>query len=342
MWNIISYIKEIIIWSLPIYFLHLYIKSIYQVSLGQLIIWWGKNYTSTESSTAILITFLLIFLLFSLPLTSLVNSFYLGLFGTKQSLIYLGNSSANKSMYFKHFDTRKSPFAGFNIDNKYNYSFADLNKVKYFIKDPGTENIVGQKNKRLHPTAIISTFFFMTFLLFPALGVIHALIYPMYIDINGDNAVLHGEVVKSFELVLLKFKISKGLSALILFSSLIMALYFSKQMPDEANRTAVTPLPAHIKANETISSYPVEINIAYEEITRDDGTKTQVDSGFRDTIFRFDQGFEPSVYVTLNFDTREYPLLVDEITSHISDKKEMSLRLDEKLQLQPAYKLKLE
>lgn len=271
-----------------------------------------------------------------------MNSFYLGLFGEKQTLIYLGNSSPSTSMYYKNRDPDKISFEGYNIDKKYNYNFSELNTLHQFIKDPGTKNIVGQKNKRLHITAIASTFFFMLFLLFPVLGVIHALTYPMYIDINGDNAILHGEVVKAFEIVLLKFKISKGLSAIILFSSLIMALYFSKQMPDEANRTALTSLPAHIKENKTVSSFPIEINIAYEEITRHDGTKTQVDSGFRNAIFRFDQGFEPSVYVTLNFDTKEYPLLAEEITSHIAGKKEMSLRLDEKLQLQPVYKLKLE
>ena len=138
MWNIISYLKEIIIWSLPFYFLNLYIIKVYNISLGQLVIWWTKNFSNTESSTEIIVSFILIFLLFSLPFTSLMNSLYLGLFGEKQTLVYLGNSSASTSMYYKKTDISKTPFQGYNIDKKYSFSFKELNKLKCFIKDPET------------------------------------------------------------------------------------------------------------------------------------------------------------------------------------------------------------
>lgn len=105
----------------------------------------------------------------------------------------------------------------------------------------------------------------MIFLLLPALGVMHAFAYPMYIDLNGENAYLHGEAMKAFEIVLLDFKITKGISVLILFGGLFLALYFGGKLPDEKNSLAITPIPAHIKEGEKISSIPIEINIAYEK-----------------------------------------------------------------------------
>lgn len=341
MWNIISYLKEIIIWSLPFYFLNLYIIKVYNISLGQLVIWWTKNFSNTESSTAIIVSFILIFLLFSLPVTSLMNSFYLGLFGEKQTLVYLGNSSANTSMYYKETDISKTPFQGYNVDKKYSFSFKELNKLKYFIKDPGTENIVGQNNKRLHATAITSTFFFMIFLLLPALGIIHALSYPMYIDINGGNAYLHGEAIKAFEIVLLNFKISKGLSVLILFGGLFLGMYFGGKIPNDKKSLPVTPIPLHIKEGINIAAMPLEVNIHYETRKNSDDTTSTYDSGLRHAIFRFDKGFDPSVYLTIYFDTTAYPKLEDKISSNIDNQEMMNLVIDENLGIRPEYKLEL-
>lgn len=341
MWNMFSYLKEIILWSLPFYALHIYIKSIYHVSLGQLLLWWTKNFSDTESSTAIIISFILIFLLFSLPVTSLMNSLYLSLFGEKQTLVYLGNPSSSISMYYKVNDISKTPFQGYNVDKKYSFSFNELNKLKYFIKDPGTENIVGQKNKRLHATAIISTFFFMIFLLLPALGVVHAFAYPMYVDLNGENAYLHGEAMKAFEIVLLDFKITKGLSVLILFGGLFLGIYFGGKMPDKKNSLPSTPVPSLIKEGKNISAMPIEVNIHYEDRTNSDNTTSTYDSGFRHAIFRFDKGFDPSVYLTIYFDTAAYPKLEDKISSNIDNQVRMNLVIDENLRIRPEYKLEL-
>lgn len=341
MWNTLSYIKEIIIWSLPFYALHIYLEKIYHISLGQLLIWWAKNFTSTESSTAITVSFIFIFLLFCLPTTSLINSFYLSLFGEKQTLVYLGNHSQNNSMYYKQSDITKHTLEGYNIDKSYSFSFSELNKVKYFIKDPGTNEIVGQKNKRLHLTAILSTFFFMMFFMIPVLGVIHAFAYPMYIDINGNSAHFHGEAMQAFEAVLLDFKITKGMSVFILFGGLLLAIYFGGQVPKEKDSLSVTPLPTNIKEGATINALPIEINIVYEKLTNDDGTTSSYDSGFRTVIFRFDKGFSPAVYLALNFDTNIYSKLENIITESISTQTTMMLLIDENLGVRPEYKLEL-
>lgn len=341
MWNTILYFKEIILWSLPFYALHLYLNSIYQVSLGQLLVWWVKNFNNTDSSTAITLSFILIFMLFCLPFTSLINSFYLGLFGEKQTLVYLGNPSSSISMYYKETDASKTPFQGYNIDKKYSFSFNELNKLKYFIKDPGTVSIVGQSNKRLHATAITSTFFFMIFLLLPALGVIHALAYPMYIDINGTSSHLNGEAIKAFEIVLLDFKISKGLSVLILFGGLFLGMYFGGKMPDDKNSLPVTPIPLSIKEGKNIIAMPLEVNVHYETRKNSDNTTSTYDSGVRHAIFRFDKEFDPSVYLTIYFDTAAYPKLEDKISSNIDNQVMMNLVIDGSLGVRPEYKLEL-
>lgn len=341
MWNIISYIKEIIIWSLPFYALHIYLKNTYHISLGQILVWWPKNFSNIESSTAIIVSFIFIFILFCLPITSLMNSFYLNLFGEKQTLIYLGNSSESTSVYYKNHDLKKKAFEGYNIDQAYNFSFNDINKSKNFIKDPGTTSIVGQKNKRLHITAVLSTFFFMMFFLIPVLGAIHAFSYPMYIDLNVGSENLQGEAFKAFETILLNFKVTKGYSVIILFGSLFLALFFSANIPDDKNSSRITPLPSYIKVGNKLDAVPIEINIAYSKKTNDDGSTTTYDSGFRNAIFKFDKGFSPSVYVALHFDGNKSSVKEDEIRDNINSKTKINLVIDDDLQLCFEHKLKL-
>ncbi len=109
MWNTLSIIKELIFWTLPLLFLSLYLKKVYDFSFGQLVIWWTKNYSNVDSPVAIIVAFTILFLLFSLPASSLINSSYLGLFGEKQELVYLGNSSDNTAVYYKQYDNAKQP-----------------------------------------------------------------------------------------------------------------------------------------------------------------------------------------------------------------------------------------
>ena len=181
----------------------------------------------------------------------------------------------------------------------------------------------------------------MIFLLLPALGVIHALSYPMYTDINGENPYLHGEAMKAFETVLFDFKTSKGLSVLILFGGLFLGMYFGGKLPDDKKSLPVTPIPLHIKEGKSITAIPLEVNIHYETRKNNDDTTSTYDSGFRHAIFRFDKGFDPSVYLTIYFDTTTYPKLEDKISSNIDNQVMMNLVIDENLGIRPEYKLEL-
>ena len=120
----------------------------------------------------------------------------------------------------------------------------------------------------------------------------------------------------------LNFKITKGYSVIILFGGLFLALFFSANIPDDKNSSAITPLPANIKDGEEISTAPVEINIAYNKKTNDDGSTTTYDSGFRNVIFKFDKKFTPPVYVdvALHFERNENSKKEDEIRSNITNK----------------------
>lgn len=335
MWNTLSIIKELIFWALPLFFLSLYLKKVYDFSFGQLVIWWTKNYSNVDSPVAIIVAFLIIFFLFTIPASSLINSTYLGLFGEKQTLVYLGNSSDNTAVYFKQYDNERATFTGYDLDNKYNYSFNNVLKVRTFVKDPGTTDIVGQASKRLQVPALLSTFFFMIFLLLPALAASHALSYPMYTDTHGENAHLHGAPMDAFETLLADYKITKVSSAGIFFISLFLGIYFGSKMQNNEDKVPAENLASYIYPGETIYGMPNEIEIKYVK-RRDRSDKTSydnVDSGERYVNFEFTKGFSKPVYVATVFTIEQQPELEDAIKENINNRTSMPLKVNDNLSI---------
>ncbi len=302
-WTTTSVVKEIVLWFLPFLLLHFYLQRVYQLSLLDIPVWWVKNYSTTDSPWMPWLFFVLFFVFLIIPLSGLINVTYLKLFGEPQRLVYLGNHAANNSHYYNVADTEKRVFEGYNIDRRYNFSFSNVNRVQQFTKDPGTSGIVGLSNRRLHPLAIIGTLCFLVFSLILAAGGTHVVAYPVYLDIQGTSAQLQGETMDAFVQVLQQFGISKAQAAIGLFGSVILAVAFSIMMPSETLSEPVTPLPNTIRPEATIKGIPLTMDVVMEKRKRADDREERYDSGLRQVVYRFEQDFDPAIYVTMTFDS---------------------------------------
>ncbi len=326
-------LKQLAIWIFPFTGLNIYLSNSYNQSLFELAVWWGENYTLTVNTSVKLITFAILFILFSLQFISLLNSMCLGIFGRKHSRVFLGCLIKNTTMNYRPEDKEKKVICERNYKQEFNYSFHDVNRLKTFIKLPFTENTLVNSNKHLHPYSILNRIMLMLFFAMPTLAAIHALAFPAYVVDQSRGQILSDDAVQSFDQVLSAFNLNLFTSAIVFFSSLLIAIYFSSKQQDDSGKQ-VEPLPEYIRPKSIVIGKPiilVKTTIEkFDELTQ---LKTQVDTGLRRVSFEFAEGFYPPVYVTLKFDRNKYPELEKQIMLNIKSKKAMSFELTEKLRL---------
>lgn len=327
-------IKEIIIWLLPFVGLHFYLSAVYNQTLYGLASWWINNFSTTEDAYARVIAFTILFLLFSLPVTSLINTIFLGVLGKRQTLVFLGYSSKSVAMYYRLDDDNKTVFSGYDYEREFNYSFNDINRLQSFIKMPFAKNTTGIKKHHLHPNSIVSRIMFSVFLCLPALAVIHAIALPAYMPIANAELVLTGDSMASFDQVISIFYLDRNSSTALFFGSLFLAIFFSKKHQNDEAGKMLKALPENIAARNIITGKPLKIEHIFDK-QYDSFKKSYVtfDTGFRCVTFEFGDRFNPPVYVTFQFDKNKYPDLSDQVKANIKSAATMEMEVTGKLGL---------
>jgi hypothetical protein len=333
--SLVLILKQLFIWILPFIGLGFYLSAYYNMSVIELAVWWGENYSFSVTYSITLIAFTILFLLFSLQFSSLMNSLYLGLFGRKYSQVFLGYLAKSAAMYYQVNDKTKTVFSDHDYDEEFNYSFNDINRLRSYIRLPFTKDSKVNRKKHLHPYSILTRCMLSLFLLMPLLAAIHALALPAYNPEQVSGVVLTGSAMASFDQVLSYLNLNIFYLAVIFFLSLTLAMYFSNRQTQEDKGKLINPLPENISPNNIVTGKPLIITKTTIE-KYDDNTQsnTHVDTGFRRVPFEFSKEFNPPVFVTLKFDGKQYPELEEQIKSDIKSGSTMDLQLTGKLRLQ--------
>ena len=335
MGNKIAILKELIIYAVPLVLIYAYTAHTYKTPVWKIIAWWYQNSLQSDSIWIFTFIFLFTFFLVFLPVTGLLNTTYLSLFGEKQTLVYLGHPEDGVGRFYRLQDLKKQAFQGYDVDRHYNHGFGDIYKTMQFIKDPGAEKSVGIRTNRFHPYAILGTLFFGLAFVIPLMGAIHVLAYPPYQSLHGASGIIQGETFVAFDSLLGQLHLSRASAAIFSFGCLLLAITFMMLMPKSQVGRSVQALPSSIHAGNIIRGQPQAVNIKYDKIRRSDNHYDTVDSGYRFATFLFTDRFDPAVHATLYFDTRKYPELEDRIQSHINNRSTMTVRLNDQLVLEP-------
>jgi hypothetical protein len=331
--TLLPILKQLIIWFFPFIGLNIYLSACYNVSIYELSLWWFDNFSFTVNVIIKLIAFTILFILFSLQFTSLLNSMYLGIFAHKHSVVFLGCLIKNTTMNYLPKDKEKKVICVRSYKQEFNYSFDDVNRLKTFIKLPFTENTLINSRQHFHPYSILSRTMLMLFFAMPTLAAIHALAFPAYVPDQSRGLILSDDAMVSFDQVLSIFNLNLFTSAVVFFFALMLAIYFSSKQQDDSGKQ-VEPLPENICAKSIVTGKPlIMVKSTIEKFESNSNVKSLVDTGFRRVSFEFSQEFNPPVFVTLKFDSNKYPGLEERIQRDIKYKKPMDLELTDKLRL---------
>jgi hypothetical protein len=333
--NLLSPIKDFVIWLLPVIGLHFYLQHFYGLSIWHLGTWWYSHFASVADAYARVFGFAIIFLLFLFPVTSLLNTLYLDLFGKRQSLVFLGYSAKSTPMYYRARDSKKAVFTGYDHEKEFNYSFNDVYRLHRFIKMPFAKYTSGVKNKYLHPYSILSRIMYSIFFFFPLMVAVNALVLPAYQPSASAGVIHSNATMVSIDQMLSSFQLNRVTAMAIFLFSLLLAMYFSNRQKQDTAGKLLKPLPENIAAGNTVLGKPLKILETYaKKIDPQTEQNISFDTGLRRVTFKFDYDFTPAVYVTMRFDTRRFPELEAKIKQAINSGRSVELTITPKLRLQ--------
>ena len=333
--NIFSYIRPLLSISFPFIVLHYFSVYFYKLTLWDVTKWWAFNFTKVDNTGAYLLGFFFAFLILSMSFSGFMNTFYLSLVGKSQELVYLGHHKESHGMYYKIHDISKTPISGYDVDQKYNFSFASLFKPQMFKADPLMPGEVGTKANRFKLTGFISVILSLTVFLLIFLPFFNSITHPVYLANPTDVGLTTKGSMPAFEEIIAHYNISKGwyfaLIPILLFSWMGFVVAMSKT----SSADPLLPLPGYINTGSHIEGLPIEMNIRYVErkTSTHNGSNsyTTVDSGDRYVIFEFSRGFTQTVYVTAVVNIHSHKSQLTAIEENIARRQAMQVYIDDDL-----------
>ncbi|MDH5217189.1 MAG: hypothetical protein OEX19_05820 [Gammaproteobacteria bacterium] len=338
MWNTIANIKDVILIGAPLVLIHFYVLHVYNVQTWRVLLWWVKSFLFSGNGATLgaLVAFVVFgaFLVFSFG--SLLNSIYLGVFGEKQELVYLGNVTKNTSVYCTVGDYKRKTFQGHNPDTEYNTSFDDLYRLEVLLKDPGSEEKVGLKPNRASFFGLVAGALLL--LMFALLFTIpiHAVTYPAHLELIEKLSSGNVSVFDSYDKYMGRYGLTVGVTLamsgvlLVLFLIVNLAL-----MPKSKLGNRLHDLPRVVVPGNTIIGKPVEQIVETKKTKDEHGNNKSYDTGFRYVMLLFDWEFPINAYVVMKYHKDKYPGLQQNIDKLIHDRKKYEVMINDKLEIVP-------
>jgi hypothetical protein len=334
-------IREFITIILAFAVIHYFFQYFYHLSLWEVVEWWTCNFFKVEDAVGYALSLFFGTLLYILAFFGFANTFYLGVFGQNQVLVYLGNCKKNTGAYYKLNDVRKSLLTAYDAENEYNFSFENLLKPQSFKKDFGAKNSVGTKDDRFTLFSFLALTCIMGSILLADLGVFHSFAFQVW-KTQPTNAALPFAIdaQSAFDYILKHFHLSRGSYILLILSLLFCFIGFSIANTFTAKKLGhpVEVLPSSIHPNAIIKGVPLEIKPRFVKSTKPSPNTSGdehelVDSGDRYVNFEFSEGFNHPVYVTAIVHPKRRQGILEEVEKHLKANMPMNLKIGKRLNI---------
>jgi len=330
----IIYMRSQLILSIiiPIVILHYFSMQFYNLSLWHVIKWWVSNISNINNAFPTLLGLFFTLFVYFLSISGLVNILFLSVAGEKQELVYLGNISGDKSIYYDVKDASKTPIVGYDMERKYNFSFNNLYRSELFLKDKYS-NSIGTRANRLHVLSFLASSIAFIAFTFTTVIIFNILIHAAYVANPTDIKLPTDGALLAFDSIANKFGFSRKEYFILTGGLIIVWLGLNIATPKNKVSEPLQVLPSYIKNNKTILGIPNEITIRYVKQRRsaDSNSNNYVDSGERYINFSFTKGFEHTVYVATLIDNDSD--IIKKIEQSITDQKAINLTLDNDLNI---------
>lgn len=328
------FVKDIFAVLTPFVLIELYTRYIYNLSWVKVVPWWFKNHGEVESGVLGASIIAVFFALFAVWVTfgHMTQTAYLLAFGEDHKLIYLGNHAEGKSQLIQTTQRGEQEVIKTSYRDHYNYSFDTIYTQAIFEREQGTSRIGSAKEAYSLYTVVRSAVFLTLFSLI-LIAAIHALIHPVASQLQSLAIPSDMDALQSFDEIfrplggsVLRFSIA-GFGILFLLAFVLIIAPSSEYGP------RVKSLPSGYISQATVVGMPIVQKRKISTSRLPSGGTRDTDTGYRDTVFRFDQGFPEPVFVTLRYHQNDYPDAEISISQNIDQGRSMQLELTDQLML---------
>ncbi len=309
------------------------VKRLFKVNLWQVLVWWFLNGKETRLLVPIILGFFFSGLMFYVPILAIVDNIYLWLFGDVQTLVYLGHKENHVGAYAA---LNNSGGVDFNtlldvhVVYSKNFSFEPLYKVHQFIKDPGIES-ASARGEFLPLSNMFILLMFAVAALHPLLWVFHVLGYSVHKEHYPNSPISNMQERAAVNWHLAKIGLNDTKAILSFFVCIFLACLIALAFGDErVSERRMLGLPYEVRPMGAIEGTPISITKVERRVEQQD---RYVDTGERDVVVRFDDGFNPSVFVSYRYSENEHPELFEIIKNKIENRQKQMFILDEDLEL---------
>lgn len=334
--NSVQVVREVITTILAFSAIHYFYRYFYHLSLWDVAKWWVVNFYKVDNATAYAVGLFFGLLVYILTFSGFANALYLGLFGEKQELVYLGHSKESTGVYYARNDTSKTILSAYDVDIRYNFSFDTLLRPQFFKKDPGTTNTVGTKADQFTVFSFIGITCAILSIMLAAVGIFHPFAFQVYAASPPDIMlpITNGPMI-AFDHVIAQFHLTRGIYFLLVFGLFFSFLGFRWAAPGQKLGVRVEAFPYSIKAGSVIHGIPNEIKPRMirrkKSLSSNASDYEWVDSGDRYVNFTFSEGFSRPVYVGTIIQASDRHALLSKMEKNLNINMPVAVRIDDNL-----------
>ncbi len=322
--------KTFIYLILPLIVSYAFIKIIFGLHLWQVFGWWLGANGRAIGIVVIPVTILSALLLFYF-VSGVMNYFYIAKHGGKYEVVYLGNKDQVTSVYYDSSLQGDKIYEGGGKPG-FNSSFKHVNKGHIFIKKP---NAIGSgvATTRLSVWNLVSItlaliafavpfFWLIFFLASPPYIVAH----PELIEITPGLNYGYADLIEKYALESI-VSLSIGIFIVSLIAAFSIRVYVI-YMPAAVSEGYA--LPMNLRSGNTVKGVPLSFEIITSRERKNlssSASARDIDTGTRRVTFRFGEGFQQPVFVTMYYLKSEFPQVRSIIERYISTETALEMQL---------------
>ncbi len=326
------YLKDTLSILLPFFLIHLFLQYFYQTSLFSVVIWWFKYFLKMDYKEVLLIGAFFTFFSFWASIGAIIQNISLAFHGEEHRMVYAGNIAENQSLLYHAKDLTLPPIKEYNFVAPA-LTFKNIYHETIFVRDKNTDRL-GAPKTHFSLGSLLQVFWVMLILSPIFLGLLHALAYPVSISIETLDFSPKISLGDAFTAKLAQY----GISPLKLVAFPIVMIFLPLFLPSfsdkDKNKFLVNKnlsLPIIITPNNQVSVLPIH---SFREIIESISDGQDTDTGIRNIIFKFKEDFKLPVYVSYQFDSKEFPELEQLADNNIKHGIPMKVKILDDLSLE--------
>ena len=327
-------VKEALAIFAPFIAMELYLRHFYQTGIVKCAIWWYKF--RSEMDYLGLLLFIMLFIWFALYATfsHLVQAGALAFHGEQHRMVYIGDVNKERSLFVSADDLNSEPQKYSRFTKGFNYSFSTIYTETYFARDKGTDRL-GVTINSFSFASLLTSFVMLAAFILPAMAAMHALAYPISIGLENTQFEPVVPAMEAFQKLLGRWNLNVVPMVFANFGILFLGIIASANIKPETFGRQIINLPESITPGYEIEGLPILVK--HHTDRRSTGSRdgySDVDTGFRTIVFKFEKDFPTPVYASTYYDSREKPGLGDLAYQNSQTNTKMKLKILDDLNIE--------